>query len=214
MLGWSHTRFPAVKLVLAAVALALSFPVLARADSFTFSNSGGSIKLSGGSFDLTNSSISELNNSPVTGYALSFATSKVFLGSLETGGSWAGGGSLTIKDSGAVIFSGTFSGTVTWTLESLATCTKCEYQLSGPLSGTYYPDGEGSGPAITIVTGSTTQIDLTTNNSGLYTGKNGLSDKGGTTNLVTPIPEPGSLALMGTGVLSLAFVLKRKIKGV
>ncbi len=214
MLGRSHTRFPAVKLALSVVALALWAPVLARADSLTFSNSDGTVKLVGASFTLTNSGISELNGMPVTGYSLSFATSTSFSGSLGLGGSWAAGGSLTIKEAGVgVVFSGTFSGPVTWTLTSASNCTSCQYVLSGGLSGMFYPSGEGNGSGVSIIAGSTTQIGLTTHGTGLYTGKNGsLVDMGGTTSLVTPIPEPGSLGLMGTGLLGVVAVVKRKLK--
>lgn len=211
----SKTRTPlsVAKFVLAAVSLALCLPVFAHADSFTFGNSGGTNKDVGGAFELINSNITQLNGNPVSGYDLTFSTSKSFTGSLETGGSWAAGGSLTITEGKEVIFQGTFSGPVTWTLESGTGCSSCEYILSGGLTGTYWAAGEGNGTGVAITTGSTTQIDLTTK-SGYYTGKKGLSDVGGTTNLVTPIPEPETLGMMSTGLIGLAFALKRKIKGV
>jgi hypothetical protein len=218
MPGSSYTPFTAVKLALAAVALVFPLSNLAQADSFTFDNSGGTNKLIGLSLSLTNSPISELDGSAVTGYSLSFSTSKSFTGSLETGGTWAVGGTLTIKEAGVgIIFQGTFSTPVTWTLESGSGCTAtkgaCEYQLSGGLSGTYWADGEGHGSGTAIIAGSTTQIDLATGKGGYYTGKKGLSDVGGTTNMVTPVPEPQTVAMVSTGLLGLAFAVKRKIKG-
>jgi len=226
MLGWTRAQISAVKFVLAAVALASFVPTLARADSFSFDNSGGTTKYSGGVFSLTNSGISEINNSPVTGYSLSFATSNMFTGSLGAGcstvdgtfcGSWAAGGSLTVSEKGVgIIFSGTFSGPVTWTFESGTNCKatsgNCEYQLQGALSGTYYANGKGNGGGVVITAGSTSQIDLTTSGTGYYKGTGGLIDKSGTTNILTPVPEPQTLGLFGSGLLGLAFTLKRKIK--
>jgi hypothetical protein len=218
MPGSTPPRFASVARLLATVALTLFVSTLAYADSFSFSNTDGDIKITNNAFTLTGSEIGLLNGQPVSGYSLSFATSTDFTGSLGTGGSWAAGGSLTIRASGSIIFQGTFSGPVTWTLEPSSGCAatsgSCEYQLSGDLAGTYYANGKGNGPGSTIIAGSTTQIDLTTHNSGYYTGVPGtLSDKGGSTNLVTTVPEPGSLGLMGTGFLGLVAVLRRKFKG-
>jgi PEP-CTERM motif len=220
-----RARASFVQHILAAAVLALVVPVVAHADGITYDNSGGTTKLTStgapgatnptNQFSLTNSAISSIDGTGVSGqgFSLTFNTSNSFTGSLETGGGWAAGGSFTINEKGVgVIFSGTFSGPPTWTLDSTAGCTSCQYQLNGALSGTYYANGKGNGPGVAIVTGTTAQIDLTTHNGGLYTGANHLVDMSGTTGLVTPVPEPGSLALMGTGLLGVAFTIKRKIR--
>jgi hypothetical protein len=216
----SSKPFQAVVRVLVIVALSLSVPILARANSINFSNSGGTISYNGttGVFSLTGSG-TVFDGS--TGYFLSFSTSSSFTGTLGMGcmttgeqcGSWAAGGSFTITEKGTgTIFSGAFTGPVTWTSEGCNAKGNCEYQLQGAIAGIYSPDGK-NGPSYEITLGSTTQIDLTTSGTGVYTGKSGsLKDEGGTTNMVTPIPEPGSLGLMGTGLIGLAFTLKRKIK--
>jgi hypothetical protein len=225
MSGRSRARASFVQHILAAAVLALVVPVVAHADGITYDNSGGTTKLTStgapgatnptNEFSLTNSAISSIDGTGVSGqgFSLTFNTSNSFTGSLETGGGWAAGGSFTINEKGVgVIFSGTFSGPPTWTLDSNAGCTSCQYQLDGALSGTYYASGKGNGPGVAILSGTTAQIDLTTHSSGLYSGANHIMDMSGTTGLVTPVPEPGSLALMGTGLLGVAFTIKRKIR--
>jgi len=228
MSGISRARTLVVQHVLAAAVLALFVPVVAHAGAITYSNKGGTASCTLGgvahttctvagtndTFSLKNSAIDTLDGNSVMGmgYTLSFTTSSSFSGSLSTGGSWASGGTFTINLAGTgVIFSGTFSGPVTWTLTSAANCTSCQYVLSGALSGTIYPAGEGNGPGFAILSGATAQIDLTS--TGLYNGSNHITDMGGTTGLVTPVPEPGSLALLGTGFLGMGFAIRRKVKG-
>jgi hypothetical protein len=216
-----HAPFQAVVRLMAVVALSLSLPILAHANSINFSNAGGTIAFNSttGAFSLTGSGTTFDGS---TGYFLSFKTAGPFSGTLGTGcmtaseqcGSWGAGGTFTITEKGVsgAIFSGSFSGPVTWTSEGCNSKGNCEYQLQGAIAGTYSPDGK-SGPSYPITLGSTTQIDLTTTGTGVYTGTAGtLKDERGSTNMVTPIPEPGSLGLMGSGLIGLAFTLKRKMK--
>jgi len=202
-----------MKRIVLMTVLALAVPIAAFAGNVDLTNQGGT--LTGNSAGLTLSG-SELlavtgfnGGGTVTGGlgALSFTTGALMSGNLTTGAIFAAGGTFTITTNGTgglptgTLFTGTFSSTVTWT-ENLncgpngAVC----YTLSGSISGTWYNG--------TTVNGATTQITFST-------GKNGFSGSiplaSGDT-VITTVPEPGTLGLLGTGLVGLAGVLRKKLK--
>jgi hypothetical protein len=201
----------AKKLILLVV-LALALPMAAFASSqLDFTNSGGMLTGSSSGLSLGGSTLVAVNGlnggGLITGSnlgSLSFSTGALTSGSLQMGGTFAAGGSFNISGNGSngvpngVIFSGSFSGPVSWTLVTLANGTH-NYILTGTLTGT-----TASG---FVTNGVTVQLTINTG-KGFFNGSTQISS--GDTNIV--VPEPGSLTLLGTGLISLAGVVRRKLK--
>lgn len=190
--------------------LALALPMAAFASSgVDFTNSGGTLVGTNSGFSLSGSTLIAVNGlnggGLITGNNLgsvTFTTGALTSGSLQMGGTFAAGGTFTITGNGTngipngTIFTGTFSGPVTWTLVTLANGTH-NYTLTGSLSGTL-----GSGFSTNGVT-----VQLTVNTGkGFFNGSTTISS--GDTNIV--VPEPGTLGLLGTGLVGLAGLLRRK----
>jgi len=200
------------RIVLMAL-LALALPLMAFAgNSVDFTNSGGTLAGTDAGLSLTGSELIAVNGFNGGGLltgglgSVSFTTGSLIAGgSLQMGGSFNGGGSFDITGNGTnglpngSIFTGSFSGPVTWTLVTLANGTH-NYTLTGSVSGTWY---NGSS-----VFGATVQLTINTG-KGFFNGSTNISS--GDTNITT-VPEPGTLGLLGTGLLGLAGVLHRKLK--
>ena len=126
--------------------------------------------------------------------------------SLKMGGTFADRGSFTIDGYGTngvvdgVLFSGAFSGPVTWTLTTLANGTH-DYTLTAVVTGT-----TGS----TAVQGVTVQLTIHTVN-GFFNGSTSIA--GGDTTTVSFVPEPSTWAMLSTGLVAIGAGMRRRLIG-
>jgi len=187
-----------VKKILLLAVLALALPMAAFASSVGFTNAGGT--LSGGSsgFTLTGSTLIKVGGIVGSNLgSLSFTTGAFTSGNAQQGGILAPGGTFTITGNGTngvpngVIFSS--SNPVQWNLVTLADGTH-SYTLTGAINS-------ASGQV-----GATVQLTVSTG-KGYFNGKVGVES--GDTSL--SVPEPGTLSLLGTGLIGLAGVIRRKL---
>jgi len=199
-----------VKKVLLLAVLALALPLAAFASGVDITNDGGTLSGSSSGLSLTGSTIVAVNGLYGGGRDLgsnlgsfTFSTGALTSGSLSGGGTFAGGGSFSIIGNGTngvpngAIFTGTFSGPLTWSVVTLANGTH-NYTLTGAVSGAL-----GNGYA---TNGATIQLTINTG-KGFFNGSTTISS--GDTNIV--VPEPGTLSLFGTGLIGLAGVIRRKL---
>jgi hypothetical protein len=200
------------RMVLMAL-LALTLPLAAFADnSVDFTNSGGMLSGSSAGMTLGSSELIAVNGfgggGLITGAlgTMSFSTGSLASGSLAMGAVFNAGGTFMITGNGTdglpsgALFTGSFTGPVTWTMITLANGTH-DYTLTGSISGTWYNG--------TMANGATVQLTINTG-KGFFNGKKRISS--GDSNIVTSVPEPGTLGLLGTGLIGLAGALHRKLK--
>jgi hypothetical protein len=200
--------------------LALLLPAAAWADGLDLTNQWGTVTITalGGIVSQGSELMSWGAITPAHGDLgqVSFSTGALTSGGIWTGGTWAGGGYFIVRGVGAwtkslpgspqgpvMLFNGSFVGPVIWTVQSITGKGRLNYifTLSGAIQGMYY-DGR-------TVNGTTTQHIYAFQNQWLQDHKGGISL--GKSNLA--VPEPGTLGLLGTGLIFVAGSLRRKLLG-
>ncbi len=192
--------------VLVLAVLALALPMAAWADGIDLVNLHGSISISNAGITSVGSQLHSFNGITDPGHSLgsvSFSTGALLSGSIATGGTFSDvGSSFLVIGKGpkvphkGTIFSGAFVGPIAWTLVAQSG-QSLTYTLSGAIQGTLW-NGH-------FVTGTTTQTIYSTN--GQISQGIGHIRVGGTFLLT---PEPGTLGLLGTGLVAIAGMLRRK----
>jgi hypothetical protein len=203
-----------MKRMVLMVLLALALPLTAFAGNVDFTNTGGTLAGSSEGLTLTGSALTGVQglglgtcSSATPCGGLSFTTGSLMAGNLTTGAVFSSGGSFSIWGNGTdglptSIFTGSFNGPVTWTeIATSGPSGSIYYTLTGSISGTWY---NGS-----TVSGATVQLTFNAGTNG-FTGSVPLGS--GDTGIATTVPEPGTLGLLGTGLVGLAGIVRKKLK--
>ncbi|HVO61357.1 MAG TPA: PEP-CTERM sorting domain-containing protein [Terriglobales bacterium] len=195
------------------LSVVLMCPLVAFANNNTFQNSGGQLTSNGTYLILSGSTLSSVSMGGTSASgslgAVSFTTGKLISGSLASGGMFAAGGSFQISGSGSngipagALFQGTFTGPVTWKAVWNPTGDHkgdWTYELSGRISGTLANSQKLTADFVAY----TFDVPHGAEFSSSVRFKSGMATS------VVAVPEPGTMALLGSGLLGLGLLGFRK----
>jgi hypothetical protein len=196
-----------MKVTLLLIVLALALPLTAFADGIVLTNQFGSIAISNAGIASTGSELMRFNGIvAASGHSLGsvrFSTGALISGSISAGGTFSSAGStFVVTGNGSqgipkgAIFTGSFTGPIAWTLVSHGGAS-LTYTLSGTISGTLYTGRTVRGTFKETIFSTSHQLSQGIGHIG-----------GGTTRLITP--EPGTLSMLGTGLIAIAGLVKHK----
>jgi hypothetical protein len=124
---------------------------------------------------------------------------------------FASGGTFTIHENGATVFSGSFVSmngqpAATWTWTGNTSTNDYQWTLMGTVSGTYTVNG-----VTMTVNGAIVQLTVqATSDPFSASGGKSIRISGGNANLPGVVPEAGTLVLFGTGLIGVVFIARRK----
>jgi hypothetical protein len=203
--------------LLALLALALPVASWANSSNLVFSNTGGKITTNGSTISLTGSTLTSftaLNGITYSGNlgTVSFTTGSTMTGNLRTSANLGVGGSFTIAGNGTngipsgVLFTGTFSGPVSWVgtfnPKGNGGLGNWTYTLSGNVTGKL----SNGTPAFGGI------VEFMFDAPGSKQFGPGLSVNLNTGVTSVTVPEPGTLGLLGTGLIGIAGLVRRRLK--
>lgn len=220
-----------VKLAVLA-AVILTFQFVAFADSTgSFDNQGGDLVAT--EVDHSSNYVLSVSNSPLSSVSgVAGLNCGGYLGTTCSGGlgyklpatslsainnvngaplDFGAGGSFTIRENGATVFSGSFVSlngqpAAVWTWTGNTATDNYQWTLTGTVSGTYTVNGQTM-----TVDGALVQLTVSASSDPFSSsGSHSIRISGGNANLPGVVPESGTLLLFGTGLIGVALVARRK----